>query len=79
MCSLRNSLAVAWLLLSCLCAQAHRQEIAQLPDTVANFQLDKSVITEEQKNEISHRGKALRAMAAFLLSCHSERSEESDI
>ena len=42
-------------------------------------------ITEEQKNEISHRGKALRAMAAFLLSCHSEhschseRSEESDI
>lgn len=42
-------------------------------------------ITEEQKNEISHRGKALRTMAAFLLSCHSEhschseRSEESDI
>ena len=35
-------------------------------------------ITEEQKNDISHRGKALRAMASFLLSCHPERSEESD-
>ena len=36
-------------------------------------------ITEEQKNEISHRGKALRAMAAFLnTSCHPEQSEGSD-
>ncbi|MBR1926714.1 MAG: RdgB/HAM1 family non-canonical purine NTP pyrophosphatase [Bacteroidales bacterium] len=30
-------------------------------------------ISEEEKNEISHRGKALRAMAAFLHSCHPER------
>lgn len=36
-------------------------------------------ITEEQKNEISHRGKALRAMAAFLnTSCHPEQREGSD-
>lgn len=49
MSSLRNRLAAVCLLLSCLCARAHEEFFVQVPDTVANFQLDKSVITEEQK------------------------------
>lgn len=35
-----------------------------------------SEITEEQKNEISHRGKALRAMAAYLAENHDDTSLE---
>ena len=35
-----------------------------------------SEITEEQKNEISHRGKALRAMAAYLSENHDDTSLE---
>ena len=34
-------------------------------------------ISEEEKNEISHRGKALRAMASFLQHDRLQRSEES--
>ena len=35
---------------------------------LANNKKGKTKMTEEQKNEISHRGKALRAMAAWLKS-----------
>ena len=48
MSSRRNRLAAALLLL-CLYAPAHGRALVQAPDTVANLQLDKSVITEELK------------------------------
>ena len=46
MCSLRNSLAAIALLAACFFARA------QEPDTVATFNLDKSVITEESKKPL---------------------------